>query len=1724
MKDRRAARVGILRSAAAAVITMAGVGVAVSAVLGATTAGAQSAASISVAKSASVTKYSAAGTPITYSYNVSNTGNVALSSVGVTDAMPGLSAVSCPTTSLAVAASETCTATYTTTQADVDAGKIVNTGVATGTSPTGAKVSASSTQTIPAVENASISINKTADVNDFSTAGTPIDYSYSVSNTGNVDLTSVGVTDSMPGLSAISCPTTSLAPGADETCTASYTTTQIDVDNGEVTNTGVASGTPKVGPVVSSTSTLTISATQEPSIELQKSSTTPDFGAPGTLITYDYVVTNSGNATLTPVGVTDPQPGLSPVTCPSSSLAPGASETCTATYTTTQADVDAGRITNNATASGTPPVGPVATATDSLTIPSNQIPSVSVNKTSNVANYSAPGTPITYSYLVTDTGNVTLTSVGVTDPQPGLSAISCPDSTLAPAASVTCTATYTTTQADVDAGSIVNTGTVSATTPSQSNVTGTSALTIPANQIPSVSVNKTSNVANYSAPGTPITYSYLVTDTGNVTLTSVGVTDPQPGLSAISCPDSTLAPAASVTCTATYTTTQADVDAGSLVNTGTVTATPPIGSNVTDTDTLTIPAVQNPSVSLAKTANVANYSAPGTAITYSFAVTNTGNVTLTSVDVSDAMVGLSPISCPVTSLAPAASETCTAGYTTTQADVDAGAVTNTGTASAVPPMGSGVTSSDSLTVPAVQNPSISLTKTANTAQFAEAGTPIQYIYQSTNTGNVTLTSVGVTDPMAGLSAISCPTTTLAPTVSETCMATYTTTQADVDAGGITNTGTAVGTPPSGPPVSNSSTVTVPAFNGAQIGLDKMADVASYSAAGTVITYDYLVTNTGNKTLNSIQVSDTTAGVSAVSCPDSTLAPTADETCTATYTTTQADVDAGSVTNIADVSGTPNQGAAVTQVTSLTIPAIQNPSIGITKTADVNSFSAAGTPITFSYAVANTGNVTLSSVHVTDPQPGLSAVSCPHVKLAPAADETCTATYTTTQADVDAGGLTNTGTASGNAPNGNAVTDQDSLTIPAVQSPSIGITKTADVGDFSSSGGTIGYEYAITNNGNVTLTSVGVNDPQAGLSAISCPNSTLAPGAAETCTASYTTTQADVDAGQVTNTGTAVGEPPLGAAVTASSTLTVPATQNPGINLMKSASVTDFTGTGTPITYSYEITNSGNVTLTSVGVNDPQAGLSAISCPATSLAPGAAETCTATYTTTQADVDAGKVTNTGTASGTPPSGQALTATDSVTVPSTQSPSISVSKSASISSFSGAGTPITYRYVVTDTGNVTLTSVGVTDPQPGLSAVSCPDSTLAPTASETCSATYTTTQGDVDAGGITNTGTAVGKPPSGPTVTAADSLTLPATQSPSIGVAKSANVASYSAPGTPIAYSYLVTNTGNVTLTSVHVTDPQPGLSSITCPDSSLAPTHSETCSATYTTTQADVDAGAITNTGTAIGNPPSGSAVRANDSLTIPAQQTPSIGVVKSANVASYSGPGVPITYSYKVTNKGNVTLAPVQVADPMPGLSGVSCPGSPLAPGANETCTAAYTTTVADVSAGKITNTGTAMGTPPSGPTVSATSTLVIHFTPPACYVGPWPSVTAQYFVPTYMQPPGGIFIGEVGNRWRVYSHELTRYHPFSGTITTTGTFTGLQGLALEKHDSWKMVNSHTITFSFRTGWFFDGIAFNTECGNSIKFSKLMLDGSPIPKKDIYLGKTPPTNPTSKSPTFTRAY
>src|SRR5207237_1349052 len=95
------------------------------------------------------------------------------------------------------------------------------------------------------------------------------------------------------------------------------------------------------------------------------------------------------------------------------------------------------------------------------------------------------------------------------------------------------------------------------------------------------------------------------------------------------------------------------------------------------------------SISLTKTANPPTYSAVGQVITYTYTIKNTGNVTLgpAQFTVTDDHIGTFNCGPAGTTLAPGGTVSCTANYTITQADLDAGSVTNTSTAS-----GAGLTS------------------------------------------------------------------------------------------------------------------------------------------------------------------------------------------------------------------------------------------------------------------------------------------------------------------------------------------------------------------------------------------------------------------------------------------------------------------------------------------------------------------------------------------------------------------------------------------------------------------------------------------------------------------------------------------------------------------------------------------------------------------------------------------------------------------------------------------------------------------------------------------------------------------------------------------------------------------------------------------------------------------------------------------------------------------------
>jgi uncharacterized repeat protein (TIGR01451 family) len=261
----------------------------------------------------------------------------------------------------------------------------------------------------------------------------------------------------------------------------------------------------------------------------------------------------------------------------------------------------------------------------------------------------------------------------------------------------------------------------------------------------------------------------------------------------------------------------------------------------------------------------------------------------------------------------------------------------------------------------------------------------------------------------------------------------------------------------------------------------------------------------------------------------------------------------------------------------------------------------------------------------------------------------------TQADIDAGSITNSATAEGDPPIGRfPATDTDVDTVPAAIAPAISVIKTASPTSFSAVGQTITYIYVVKNTGNATLNPVSLSDNKLGAVTNCTPAlGSLAPGATTTCMATHVTTQADVIAGSITNVATATGQPPTGPPVMDSSTITVSGPGKPAMSLVKSANPQMFTAAGQTITYTFKVSNIGAQPLTNIQIADALSGLSAPVCPATDLAVGATMTCTATYTTTAADMLRGTLTNTATATANSPNGDPDPATSTAMIPAVAS---------------------------------------------------------------------------------------------------------------------------------------------------------------------------------------------------------------------------------------------------------------------------------------------------------------------------------------------------------------------------------------------------------------------------------------------------------------------------------------
>ena len=1228
-------------------------------------------------------------------------------------------------------------------------------------------------------------------------------------------------------------------------------------------------------------------------------------------------------------------------------------------------------------------VGPTVTTTAAATY------SLSVTKTASPNPLPPGATTITYTVSITNNTGQGVTTLSVLDSLAYTWSSAWPGN-ISNGNTVTRTGTYTVTGTDCDDGKIDNVVTATGKI-GGSNARGQANATVMCS--PAVSLTKGATPATFEV-GDPISYTFTVANTGDVDLNSISIADDRLDAPA-TCLATTLASGASTTCSGTRVATQGDVDAGTIVNSATVTAFSTSGVRVTDTDSATVTGpTADPRLTIVKSTTATHFDIAGEIIPYRFTVTNTGNVTVSGISVVDAKLD-SPAVCNATSLQPGQAAVCVGQHTVTAADVTAGSVANSATATGTPARGSLPSVTPSTTTVPKTTADLALIKAASPLSFAAVGDPVTYSLRVVNAGTGALTNVTVSDPLLG--TLSCdrtlPVATLAAGAEIACTGVHTVTQADVDAGTITNTATASAIDASSTPITDTARAAVvgPAPSPA-LSIVKSTTADRYYAAGNVIPYTFLVTNTGNVTITAVAVEDTQL-VTPATCPDTTLVPGQSTTCSGSYTVVSGDLTLSRIINTATATGTPDRGSlAPVTPSTVDVPRTTTPALGITKTPSPTSFSAVGDSISYTIVARNNGASALTSVDVFDALFADSAagqqVNCSPAltvaSLAAGASITCTETHAIDQADMDRGYLTNTAETVGISSSGSAVRNSATATIDGpTASPALTISKASTSTTFSTLGQVIPYTFTITNTGDVTITNVAVLDATLDDPA-TCDTTTLGPLDVANCTGDHTVTVADLLLDELINTATATGIPVRGTLGAVTPDTVILPKSSSTIQVEKSASPTTFTAAGETITYTALVTNTGTETLTSVSVNDPLVAMSCTPTAPTTLVADATMSCSGTYVTTQADVDAGQIDNTVTATGTDPSAATITDTDTFTVTGPDpAPELTVNKDASPLTFLVAGDTIAYTVVATNTGNVTLSDVTVTDPSLTLACTpTVPVATLAPGDSISCSGTYTATSADVTAGFHTNTAEASGEDPDGNPVTDGDSKTIPKfVYNPSLVLYKQAGQTDFTATGEVVDYEITVINNGDVSLTNVTVSDP---LLTLSCtpslPVASLASGASIDCTGSHTTVLADINRGFITNTASTSGTGPAAEVVSDSDSVTVngPAQD-PELTVDKVADRASFAAVGDIIGYTITVTNSGNVTLTNVTVSDP---LFTVACspllPVASLAPGGTISCSGSHTVTQADVDSGAVDNTASASGRDPGNALITDTDAVSV--------------------------------------------------------------------------------------------------------------------------------------------------
>jgi len=491
-------------------------------------------------------------------------------------------------------------------------------------------------------------------------------------------------------------------------------------------------------------------------------------------------------------------------------------------------------------------------------------------------------------------------------------------------------------------------------------------------------------------------------------------------------------------------------------------------------------------------------------------------------------------------------------------------------------------------------PELSLTKKVvdRTKKYAP-GDIIQYEIRVTNTGDVALTHVVVTDTTAD-SPNTWPIDTLAPGASSPAfMAYHTVTPADLEKGRVDNIAEVSAEDPNGDPVTAKSTdpdcpdcpfTGVPVDPGDSHGLvvTKTADRSKeYTKVGDVIRYGFRIENTSTDPIRDVVLTDKNADGDKKSVEYGSVLPGVLQHWNISHTVTQEEVDRGYVYNIGLVTAETNDGKPF-RVRSkdgdpcpdctvdpgcpdcTVVPIIQKTEITLVKDAKKPEDPRnVGDTIYYEITVKNTGEVTVYDISVTDNNADNRLVG-ERDTLPAGESHLFTAYHTVTQQDVDDEFVLNLALAEGKTAKGKPVTAESTSTQPPPkdapldncptctvvkiwqEEPELSLLK--DLKDPEKSyyrpGDTIYYEITVRNTGNVDLKNIVVTDTLADWVGVQ-PGLPVGQGHSWAEGIFHTVTQDDLDRGYVLNIALVEGKTdPNGDVVTAESTSSIPLDGDP----------------------------------------------------------------------------------------------------------------------------------------------------------------------------------------------------------------------------------------------------------------------------------------------------------------------------------------------------------------------------------------------------------------------------------------------------------------------------------------------------------------------------------------------------------------------------------------------------